>query len=147
VSIEMMEALWYEFVPWFFAKCSSLLKKWWKMCLQFITYPDEHFNSYLKNTWFIKKYIFPWAELLSLKQVKNELVKNDFKISSIKSIWQDYATTLNIWRNNFISKKKEILELGFSEENFLMWLYYFVYCEVGFETEYIDNVQLSIEKN
>jgi cyclopropane-fatty-acyl-phospholipid synthase len=146
VSIEMMEALWYEFVPWYLAKCNSLLKEWWKACLQFITYPDEHFDTYLKNTDFIQKYIFPGGELLSLNQVKNELAKNDLTINLIENIGLDYAKTLNIWRSNFVSKKKEIMNLGFSEEDFRMWLYYFVYCEVGFETEYIDDIQLVFEK-
>jgi len=146
-SIEMMEAIWHEYVPEFISKCNSLLKKWGKACFQFITYPDEDFDSYLKNTGFIKKYIFPGGELLSLNQVKNELIKNNLKVTLIENIGKDYAKTLNIWRNNFISKKQEILDLGFSEEDILLWLYYFIYCEVAFETEYIDNVQLTIEKN
>ncbi|MEF3692529.1 MAG: cyclopropane-fatty-acyl-phospholipid synthase family protein [Candidatus Moraniibacteriota bacterium] len=146
VSIEMMEALGHEYVPVFLAKCGSLLVDGGEACFQFITYPDQDFETYLKNTGFIKKYIFPGGELLSLNQVKGELDNNNLKIVGIDSIGKDYAKTLNIWRNNFLAKKKEIMELGFSEENVRMWLYYFVYCEAGFETGYIDNLQVAVKK-
>ncbi len=146
VSIEMMEALGHRFVPVFIAKCDDLLKSGGRACWQFITYPDQDFEMYLRNTGFIKKYIFPGGELVSLNQVKKELVAHEFNIHLIESIGKDYAKTLNIWRNNFLEKKKEILDVGFDEEAFRMWLYYFVYCEVGFESGYIDNVQLSMIK-
>ncbi|NCT54715.1 class I SAM-dependent methyltransferase [Candidatus Falkowbacteria bacterium] len=147
VSIEMMEAIGHKYVPAFIAKCNSLLAEGGKICLQFITYPDKDFTAYLKNTGFIKKYIFPGGELLSLGQVKKELTNNNLMVNLVESIGQDYAKTLNIWRNNFLAKKDEILALGFSEENFRMWLYYFVYCEVGFASAYIDDVQVAIHKN
>lgn len=146
VSIEMMEALGHEYVPIFIAKCNSLLSVGGKAFLQFITYPDQDYEAYLKNTGFIKKYIFPGGELLSLNQVKKELANNKLKINNIESIGKDYAKTLSIWKNNFLTKKKEIQALGFSEEVCRMWLYYFVYCEVGFETAYIDDIQMVIEK-
>lgn len=146
VSIEMMEALWNEYVPTFIKKCSHLLKKWGYWFYQFITYPDKDFNSYLKNNNFIKKYIFPGWELLSLSRVKNELDKNDIEIVTIKNIGKDYAKTLGIWKNNYIKNKKNILDLGFSKQDYNMWIYYFVYCEAWFESGYIDNIQVSLIK-
>jgi cyclopropane-fatty-acyl-phospholipid synthase len=146
VSIEMMEALGHDYVPIFVQKCNRLLVNGGMMCLQFITYPDQDFDQYLNNSGFIKKYIFPGAELLSLEKVNGELARNNLNITHLDSIGQDYAKTLHIWRNNFINKKKEILSLGFDEEFFYKWLYYFVYCEVGFETKYIDNYQVFIRK-
>ncbi|MEI7498142.1 MAG: cyclopropane-fatty-acyl-phospholipid synthase family protein [Candidatus Falkowbacteria bacterium] len=146
VSIEMMEALGHDYVPIFIQKCNRLLVNGGMMCLQFITYPDQDFDQYLNNSGFIKKYIFPGAELLSLEKVNGELTRNNLNITHLDSIGQDYAKTLHIWRNNFINKKKEILSLGFDEEFFYKWLYYFVYCEVGFETKYIDNYQVFIHK-
>ncbi|NTW22856.1 class I SAM-dependent methyltransferase [Candidatus Falkowbacteria bacterium] len=147
VSIEMMEAIGHEYVPVFIAKLNSLLVAGGKACLQFITYPDQYFEAYLKNTGFIKKYIFPGAELLSLGRVKKELAINKLNVGLIDSIGQDYAKTLSSWKNNFVAKKNDVIRLGFSEEEFRMWLYYFVYCEVGFESGYIDDVQVTIEKN
>jgi cyclopropane-fatty-acyl-phospholipid synthase len=147
VSIEMMEALGYEYVPGYLEKCTSLFKSEGKMFFQCITYPDTDFDAHLKNPNYIKIHIFPGGELISLAQIKNELKKYpDFQISSIQNIGYDYARTLHAWRDNFMSKKTEIHKLGFDEEFYRKWYYYFVYCEAGFEAGYIDDVQMSIEK-
>lgn len=130
----------------FYKTCSQLLKKWGYLFYQFITYPDKDFTAYLKNNNFIKKYIFPGGELLSLSRVKNELDKNNIEIVSIKSIGKDYAKTLGIWKNNYIINKNNILDLGFSKQDYYMWIYYFVYCEAWFESGYIDNVQVTLMK-
>jgi cyclopropane-fatty-acyl-phospholipid synthase len=146
VSIEMMEALGYEYVPLFLNKCQKLIKQSGFICLQCITYPDEHFQKYLRNPNFIKKYVFPGGELLSLKQIKEETSVLKLNIIDIHYIGQDYAKTLYQWRENFITRKKEIEDLGFDEYFYRKWLYYFIYCEVGFETDYINNVQILIKK-
>ena len=147
VSIEMMEALGNEFVPSFIKKCNELLKPGAQMGLQFITYPDRDFQLYLDNPNFIKKHIFPGGELLSLQRTKKTVLENNLSISSLKSIGEDYAKTLNIWRKNLLDKKGEILKLGFDKYFIKKWEYYFVYCEVGFETSYIDDYQMFVAKN
>lgn len=146
VSIEMMEALWNQYVPLFIHKCSNLLKKWGYWFYQFITYPDKDYATYLNNNNFIKKYIFPGWELLSFNRVKNELNKNNIEILSINNIGKDYAKTLNIWKKNYINNKKNIFALGFSKQDYYLWIYYFVYCEAWFESSYIDNFQVSFRK-
>jgi len=146
VSIEMMEALGYEYVPLFIKKCNTLLKERGKMCLQAITYPDKYFNYYLKSQDYIKKHIFPGGELLSIKQITKEAKKNNLNLKNIDEIGKDYAITLNKWRKNFIKKKKEIFKLGFDQKFYLKWIYYLIYCEVGFETGYIGNVQILLKK-
>lgn len=147
VSIEMMEALGYEYVPVFLSKCQKLIKRGGLMCLQCITYPDEHFQKYLHEPNFIKKYIFPGGELLSLKQIREKSVNLRLSILDIHSIGRDYAKTLFQWRENFIAREKEIKQLGFDEVFYRKWLFYFIYCEVGFETDYIDDVQILIKNN
>ena len=147
VSIEMMEALGYEYVPAFLSKCQKLVKQNGLMCLQCITYPDEYFQKYLREPNFIKKYIFPGGELLSLKQIREEAVNLQLDILDIHYIGQDYAKTLYKWRENFIAREKEIKHLGFDEIFYRKWLYYFIYCEVGFETDYINDVQILIKKS
>jgi cyclopropane-fatty-acyl-phospholipid synthase len=146
VSIEMMEALGYEYVPLFLSKCQKLIKQDGLMCLQCITYPDEHFQKYLRDPNFIKKYIFPGGELLSLKQIQVKSFSLKLEILDIHYIGQDYAKTLYQWRENFIAREKEIKQLGFDEYFYRKWLYYFIYCEVGFETDYINDVQILIKK-
>ena len=148
VSIEMMEALGHEFVPVFVDKCASLLRVRGAMCFQCITYPDGDFDTYLRNNNYIKKHIFPGGELLSLANLDKLIRDNEeLKITSTFNIGNDYARTLGLWRKNYLAKKEEIIALGFGEEFYRKWLYYFVYCEVGFETGYIDDYQVTIVKN
>lgn len=148
VSIEMMEALGHEYVPVFIDKCNSLLKKGGSMGLQFITYPDEFFDYYLKNQNYIKKHIFPGGELLSLEKVKSALSStNELEVINEMHIGQDYAKTLNAWGKNFLDKKDAIMALGFDRAFFLKWYFYFVFCEVGFETSYLDDVQIAVHKH
>lgn len=147
VSIEMMEALGHKYVPAFIEICSSLLKPSGKICFQCITYPDDDFNNYLKNNNYIKKYIFPGGELLSLNHIKSTSDKENLIITQLETIGAHYAKTLNMWKQNLEARKDEIISLGFSNEFLKKWLYYFIYCSVGFETAYLNNVQITLEKH
>ncbi|MEZ4483245.1 MAG: cyclopropane-fatty-acyl-phospholipid synthase family protein [Syntrophotaleaceae bacterium] len=146
VSIEMMEALGHKYVPLFIKRCEALLKPNGRMLYQIITIPDSQFKQYLRNPGFIKKHIFPGGELLSLAQVKREFERNRLKLESVEDIGESYVKTLLTWRENFLSRKKAIMNLGFDEEFILKWDYYLTSCAVGFSTKYIGNVQLTVEK-
>ncbi len=147
VSIEMMEALGNEYVGLFVKKCHDLLKMEGLICYQCITFPDKQFKDYLKNNNYIKKYIFPGGELISIAQLKKEIKKlTNLYVLDIESIGLDYAKTLDLWKENFVRQKDKILKLGFDDEFCKKWLYYFIYCKVGFETRYLDDVQIVIHK-
>jgi cyclopropane-fatty-acyl-phospholipid synthase len=147
VSIEMMEALGHQYVPMFIDKCNELLKAGGKMVFQCITYPDEDsFSEYLRNNNYIKKYIFPGGELISLRRLKKTIANNNLNISFVESIGLHYAKTLNLWAKNLKAQKEKVLELGFDEKFYRKWYYYFVYCESGFETSYLDDVHIIIDK-
>ena len=146
VSIEMMEALGHKYVPLFIERCEALLKPNGRMVYQIITVPESQFMQYLRNPGFIKKHIFPGGELLSLGQVKNELERNGLKLEDQEDISESYVKTLLAWREKFHLKKEEILSLGFDEAFWRKWDYYLTSCAVGFDTKYIADVQLSIEK-
>jgi cyclopropane-fatty-acyl-phospholipid synthase len=147
VSIEMMEALGREYVPVFMKKCESLLKPDGSICVQCIMYPDEHFKEYLARTDYTRKFIFPGGELLSLNEIKNNAASLHMKIDSVERMGQSYAKTLNHWSKNFTAKKEQIKSLGFDENFYRKWLYYFVFCEVGFEADYVDVAQILIKKS
>lgn len=146
VSIEMMEALGHEYVPVFMKKCESMLKPGGSLCVQCILYPDEHYQEYLSRMDYTKKFIFPGGELLSLKEVKDSAAALDMETVSVERMGQSYAKTLNHWRKNFLANKDRIMGLGFDENFFRKWSYYFVYCEVGFEADYVDVAQILIKK-
>ena len=147
VSIEMIEAVGHENIPTYFKKVSELLTNGGKFALQGITYNDQKFDTYKHSVDFINKYIFPGACLISLSQVLDTL-KNDTNLilNDLLDITSHYAKTLNIWRENFLSKRDEISSLGFDDNFIRLWEFYLVYCEAGFIEQNIGDYQFLFTK-
>ena len=147
VSIEMIEAVGAEYVPGFFEKASSLLKKNGLMLLQGITYNDPNFDAYKNSVDFIRKYIFPGSCLVAMPQILNAIKeKTDMVMIDSEDITQHYAKTLEIWREDFQKALPQVKELGFSESFTRIWSFYLVYCEAGFLENLIGDFQLVFAK-
>ena len=147
VSIEMIEAVGSDFVPGFFEKASSLLKKNGLMALQGITYNDPDFNAYKNSVDFIRKYIFPGSCLISLSQVEKAIKdKTDLIMVDSEDITLHYARTLEIWRKDFENVLPQVRELGFSDPFIRIWVFYLVYCEAGFLENLIGDFQFIFVK-
>ncbi|MDC1318808.1 cyclopropane-fatty-acyl-phospholipid synthase family protein [Candidatus Thioglobus sp.] len=147
VSIEMIEAVGSDFVPGFFEKASSLLKKNGLMALQGITYNDPDFNAYKNSVDFIRKYIFPGSCLISLSQVEKAIKdKTDLIMVDSEDITLHYARTLKIWRKDFENVLLQVRELGFSDPFIRIWVFYLVYCEAGFLENLIGDFQFIFAK-
>ncbi|MBT4975490.1 MAG: class I SAM-dependent methyltransferase [Gammaproteobacteria bacterium] len=147
VSIEMIEAVGSDFVPGFFEKASSLLKKNGLMALQGITYNDPDFNAYKSSVDFIRKYIFPGSCLISLSQVEKAIKdKTDLIMVDSEDITLHYARTLEIWRKDFENVLPQVRELGFSDPFIRIWVFYLVYCEAGFLENLIGDFQFIFAK-
>ena len=148
VSIEMIEAVGYEYISEYFKKLSSLLKPDGLMALQGITYNDQNFDTYKDSVDFIKKYIFPGSCLISISQII-DVIKNktDLSMIDMEDITRHYAETLNRWRKNFMNVLPEVKEMGYSKAFINMWEFYFLYCEAGFLERNIGDVQLVFAKS
>ena len=148
VSIEMIEAVGYEYISEYFRKLSSLLKPDGLMALQGITYNDQNFDTYKDSVDFIKKYIFPGSCLISISQII-DVIKNktDLSMIDMEDITRHYAETLNRWRKNFMSVLPEVKEMGYSKAFINMWEFYFLYCEAGFLERNIGDVQMVFAKS
>ena len=148
VSIEMIEAVGYEYISEYFKKLSSLLKPDGLMALQGITYNDQNFDTYKDSVDFIKKYIFPGSCLISISQII-DVIKNktDLSMIDMEDITRHYAETLNRWRKNFMSVLPEVKEMGYSKAFINMWEFYFLYCEAGFLERNIGDVQMVFAKS
>ena len=147
VSIEMIEAVGADFVPGFFEKASSLLKKNGLMALQGITYNDPDFNAYKNSVDFIRKYIFPGSCLISVAQVEKAIKeKTDLIMVDSEDITLHYARTLEIWRKDFENVLPQVRELGFSDPFIRIWIFYLVYCEAGFLENLIGDFQFIFAK-
>ena len=147
VSIEMIEAVGHENIPTYFKKVSNLLNDGGKFALQGITYNDQKFDTYKHSVDFINKYIFPGACLISLSQVLDTIKKDtNLILNDLLDITSHYAKTLNIWRENFLSKRDEISSLGFDDNFIRLWEFYLVYCEAGFIEQNIGDYQFLFTK-
>ena len=147
VSIEMIEAVGYQFIPAYLHKIDSLLKSNGKAVIQGITYNDQSFENYKNSVDFIKKYIFPGSCLISLSQVLDVIkIQTSMALVDMEDITIHYAETLKCWRENFFKVLPDIKKLGFSDSFIRMWEFYFVFCEAGFLERNIGDVQLVFAK-
>lgn len=147
VSIEMIEAVGYNFIQQFFQTCSDLLKPNGLMAIQGITYHEQGFDNHLNSVDFIKKYIFPGSNLISVNHVLS-VIKNftDLSLVHLEDITKYYAETLKLWREKYKNEMSKIKKMGYSDEFLRMWDYYFIYCEAGFRERFIGDVQLVMAK-
>ena len=58
---------------------------------------------------------------------------------------EEFSNTLNIWREEFLKKWKDISKQGFDNKFKRMWNFYLSYCEAGFKSKNIDLIQFSLQ--
>ncbi|VFS41997.1 cyclopropane-fatty-acyl-phospholipid synthase [Enterobacter cancerogenus] len=147
VSIEMIEAVGQQYLPTFFRTCQSRLRPGGRMAIQAITIQDQRYRAYSKSVDFIQRYIFPGGFLPSITAMNALMTRHtDFVVRNLFDMGPDYARTLAHWRQRFVHAWQEIEKLGFDERFRRMWLYYFGYCEAGFNARTISVVQLTAER-
>ncbi|MCS7205550.1 MAG: cyclopropane-fatty-acyl-phospholipid synthase family protein [Leptospiraceae bacterium] len=146
VSIEMAEAVGYEYFPEYFKTIEKMLKSDGLALIQYINYPEYAYKKYLKTTDFIQKYIFPGGQLLSHYEVLKALQETKLCMYDLESFGLSYAETLKSWRNNFLNNLEKIKALGFDDKFIRMWLYYLIYCEVGFRKRYVNVSQILLSR-
>lgn len=147
VSVEMIEAVGYEFLPSFFKQCNDRLKTGGKLLIQSITIADQRFDYYKNNVDFIQRYIFPGGFLPSINVLNNHITEHsEMVIESVDDIGLDYAKTLAHWREKFLVSWPELVSLGYDETFKRLWLYYFAYCEGAFLERSTSTVHLVARK-
>ncbi len=143
VSVEMIEAVGYEFLPLFVKRCQELLAPDGLLALQLISMNDQHFDLYRRSADFIQRRIFPGSCLISIAHLLQTMKeKTDFRFLDTADFTLDYARTLSIWRERFLSASEEIEALGFNESFRRRWEFYLAYCEGGFRERFIGSSQL-----
>jgi len=147
VSVEMIEAVGYEYFDTYFAKCSGLLKSAGMMFLQAIVFPEQQYERYRRSVDFIREYIFPGGCLPSIGTICRSIGRaTDLQLFHLEDITSHYAETLAHWRMRFDDKVERIKKLGFSDEFIRTWEFYFCYCEGGFRERAIGDVQMLLIK-
>ena len=147
VSIEMIEAVGYAFLPSFFQQCNARLKTGGKLLIQSITIADQRFEYYKNNTDFIQRYIFPGGFLPSINVLSQHLTEHTALVmESLDDIGLDYARTLADWRTAFVDAWPELETFGYDAQFKRLWLYYLGYCEGAFLERATSTVHLVARK-
>lgn len=133
VSVEMIEAVGHKYMPTYFNKLNELLQPGGQLLLQAITINDQRYDRYRTGVDFIQRYIFPGGHLPSVSEIcTQQKQQTQLYIDHLADYRLDYAKTLKVWRERFLSNQPAITELGFNEDFIRLWEYYFSYCEGGF---------------
>ena len=147
VSIEMIEAVGYQFYDTYFAKCASLLKPNGMALIQAITIVDQRYELAKKSVDFIQRYIFPGSCIPSNTAMQDSITyASDLRVLDLQDIGPHYAPTLAAWRTNFFAQIEKVRALGYSETFIKMWEFYLCYCEGGFEERALGDVHLLLVK-
>jgi len=147
VSVEMIEAVGWQYFDTFFAKCSDLLAPEGVMLLQAITMDDRAYEVEKASKSFINTYIFPGGCLPSLRAVSSSVARRtDMRTVHLEDISGHYAETLRRWRERFEANAARAADLGYDEPFRRLWEFYLCYCEAGFLERRIADVQLMLAK-
>ena len=147
VSIEMIEAVGYQYYDEFFSCCSNLLTDDGVMLLQAITIGEQNFEYHKRHVDFIRKYVFPGGCLPSITALANSAARmTEMRMLHQADITPHYVTTLQHWRSQFMSKLDEVKSLGYEDAFVRLWHFYLCYCEAAFAERRVHNVHLMFAK-
>jgi cyclopropane-fatty-acyl-phospholipid synthase len=146
-SIEMFEAVGERYWPIFFERVRERLIQGGLAAMQIITIAEDRFEAYRERPDFIQRYIFPGGMLPTLTHLRSLASGASMEWMGDHGFGQDYAKTLQLWRQRFVEAWPEIRTLGFDERFKRMWQYYLAYCEGGFRAGSIDVRQIVIQRS
>jgi cyclopropane-fatty-acyl-phospholipid synthase len=147
VSIEMIEAVGYQFLDDYFRQCSRLLRPHGSLVLQAIVMPERGYGQYRKSVDFIQRYIFPGGCLPSLGAILASIGRaTDLRFVHAEDFAPHYAETLRRWRQSFHMRLEDVRRLGYSEQFIRLWNYYLCYCEAAFEERHVGVLHIQLDK-
>ncbi len=147
VSIEMIEAVGWQFYDQFHQACSRLLKENGSMLIQAITIQDQEYERAKREVDFIKQYVFPGCCIPSMTALVDSATRSsDLRLFHMEDNTINYARTLRKWYEKLLDNRGKILKMGKTEEFLRLWEFYLCYCEGGFRERSIQSVQYIMTK-
>lgn len=141
VSVGMFEHVGASFYDHFFAACHRLLADDGIMLLHTIGCSA---SPGFVMPW-LNKYIFPGAYVPSLSEIVPVIERRGFIICDLEVLQLHYALTLRNWRERFLKRRAEAVEL-YDERFCRMWEFYLAAGEVAFLCEDANVFQLQLTK-
>ncbi len=128
VSVGMFEHVGRKFYNTFFNSVSKFLKDDGVALIHTIGSINPPRDP---HPW-ITKYIFPGGYTPSLSEVVKPIEKSGLIISDAEVWRMHYAHTLRHWKERFLSKREQVLDM-FDEKFLRMWEFYLAGCEMAFK--------------
>ena len=145
VSIEMIEAVGERYWPTYFSTLKNRLNEGGKAVIQAITVPDENFETYRKNSDYIRQYTFPGGMLLSNEVIEAQAVKAGLKVTDNFDFGLDYARTCREWSSRMMAELPRITKQGFDEYFLRSWQYYLSACAASFAVKNTSVIQVELQ--
>ncbi len=147
VSVEMIEAVGWEYWPAYFRTLDHVLAPGGRVALQAITMPHDRMLATRGTHTFITKYIFPGGALPSVRAIDETAAQHtSLRVVDQLSLGAHYATTLRLWNDKFLASGRDVEDLGFDETFRRMWHFYLEYSRAGFASGYIDDHQITLAR-
>ncbi len=145
-SVEMVEAVGMRWWGAYLDSIARNLKPGGRAALQFISIDHRLFERYSKSADFIQTYIFPGGLLLDEPCFAALAAERGLSWQDRDGLGEDYARTLQIWRERYDAAVARGDLDGFGDEFHNLWRFYLMYCEGGFRGGAIDVAQVTMVK-
>ena len=141
VSVGMFEHVGVDFYETYFRRCGELLTDDGIMMLHSIGRSD---GPDVTNPW-IAKYIFPGGYIPALSEVIPAIERAGLLVCDIEILRLHYAETLKAWRERFMARREEAVQL-YDERFARMWEFYLASSEMAFRKQNLMNFQIQLTK-
>jgi cyclopropane-fatty-acyl-phospholipid synthase len=147
VSVEMIEAVGWQYFDDYFRRCDELLTDDGLMLLQAITIDDRIYEIEKAARSFANTHVFPGGCLPSEGLIAGCLER----VTSMRQVWRDditahYPPTLAAWRERFFDAWERLRGRGYDERFRRLWNFYLSSSEAGFRERRIGDVQALFAK-
>ena len=147
VSLEMIEAVGWQYFDVFFRRCSELLEPDGLFFLQAILIDDRLYEVEKAARSFANTLIFPGGCLPSLEVIQSCIARQtDMSTVWLEEIGDHYARTLELWRSRFLANADLAGELGYDEPFRRLWTLWLAMSEAGFRERRLRDVQVLFAK-
>jgi cyclopropane-fatty-acyl-phospholipid synthase len=147
VSLEMIEAVGWQYFDLFFRSCSKLLEPDGLFFLQAIVIDDRLYEVEKAARSFSNSLIFPGGCLPSVEVIERCIARDtDLSMVWLDEIGAHYARTLELWRERFIANTDLAAELGYDEPFRRLWTLWLAMSEAGFRERRLRDVQVLFAK-
>jgi cyclopropane-fatty-acyl-phospholipid synthase len=141
VSVGMFEHVGVDFYETYFRRCAELLTDDGVMMLHSIGRSE---GPDATNPW-IAKYIFPGGYIPALSEVTPAIERAGLLVCDIEILRLHYAETLKAWRQRFMARREEAVQL-YDERFARMWEFYLACSEMSFRKQNLMNFQVQLAK-